>query len=249
MTWASLVVRTWTNSARPHLLEGMTNLIHVTVQYSNAVLVALLPHFTEFATKLELPIPLPITTNQVQRFVPGRNPGDIGGYLTLTNGWRFWYSHGYVDSFEAARNYYTLQDPQRIPEYFGKLNLKRKNDAVDLARKTLNRIGYLDTLTILKKEPTEAQGPEKYKNNTIPHYKIRWQTPESTRPRCVVEVCIDGEQSQVTSIFVSGATFWRAPPKIDIIPELESEYRKRVTEEKQIQERDPPSEKPKNDKK
>jgi hypothetical protein len=224
----------------------MTIMIHVTLEYSNAVLVALLPMFTDFATKLELPIPLPITTNHVQRFVTGRIPGDVGGYLTLTNGYRFWFSHGYVDSFEAARNYYTLQDPQRIPEYYGKLNLQKK-DALVLARKALDRIGGLNTLRILKGKPAEIRGPETYKENVIPHYKIRWQTPESQKPRCVVEVDIDGDKSFVTSIFMSGTPFWRDPPQIGIIPELESEYRKRVTEEKKMQRRDPPPEKLKNE--
>lgn len=219
----------------------MTNLIHITLEYSNAVLIVLLPHFTEFANKIELPIPLPITTNHVQRFVPRRFPGDVGGHIILTNGYRFWYSFGHVDAFESPRDYYAVQNPERIPEFVGALNMDKKG-AIQLAREVFKKTGY--DASFIDKKPLEVRGPEKWQGEIIPHYKLLWR---SGKPQIIID--IDGENSKVTHIFVAGTNFWRDPPKIDIIPELESEYQKRVSEGKQIPRREPPPEKPKNDKK
>ena len=41
----------------------ITALIHITSAYSNAVLVAIMPHVNDFAKKMDLPIPLPITVS------------------------------------------------------------------------------------------------------------------------------------------------------------------------------------------
>jgi hypothetical protein len=77
----------------------ITALIHITSAYSNAVLVAILPHVNDFAKKLDLPIPLPITTSQVLRFNVGRMQDFVGGGLWLTNHYQFVFDDGYVDSF------------------------------------------------------------------------------------------------------------------------------------------------------
>jgi hypothetical protein len=101
----------------------MPDMIHMTLEYSNAVLVALLPVFSDFARKLELPISTPITCESVGQFAPRRLPGDVGGTLRLTNGWRFDYFRGYVDSFEATKNYLDGQRRQITRFFVASTNL------------------------------------------------------------------------------------------------------------------------------
>ncbi|EEF57893.1 hypothetical protein Cflav_PD0843 [Pedosphaera parvula Ellin514] len=75
----------------------MLELIHITAAYSNAVLVAILPHVSDFAKKLDLPIPQPIAANQVIWFKQVPFKGQIDGALVLSNNcWFHFSSHGYV---------------------------------------------------------------------------------------------------------------------------------------------------------
>ena len=218
----------------------MPDMIHVTLQYSNAVLTALLPIFSDFAARLELPIQTPITVNQVERFVPGRLPGDVGGKVFLTNGWRFVFFRGYVDAFESPRNYFTEQDPDRVPEYIG-TNTMSRQQAVELARSALRRMGYAEKLPHTKKRPTTVKGPLKWRGHTLPYYLVewKWKTGDSEH---VVVFNIDGQERKVTRFYAFSTNLWRSPPEIGVVPELESEYRKRVMEGKQIHRRDPPPE-------
>src|SRR5688572_33312826 len=97
----------------------MFEILQVTAQYSNAVLVAILPHISDFAQKLELPIPAPVTTNHVAHFRCSPRTDQIGGTVWLTNGYQFGFLSGRVGIFRTPQSYFTLQDPNRIPEFYG----------------------------------------------------------------------------------------------------------------------------------
>jgi hypothetical protein len=218
----------------------MPDMIHVTLQYSNAVLVALLPIFSDFAKKLELPVPAPITCDSVDQFAPRRLPGDVGGTLRLTNGWRFDYSRGHVDAFEAPKNYFTEQNPDRVHEYLGEVNMSR-GEALVMARQALKRMGYAEKLPYTTKRPSKIEGPLKWRGHTIPWYRIEWEWKTGDAEHAVW-FNIDGQRRQIARFFVASTNLWGKPPEISVKPELESEYRKRVMEGKQIHGRDPPPE-------
>ncbi len=223
----------------------MPDKIHVTLQYSNAVLVALLPIFSEFAKKLDLPVPLPITAEQVQHFatggpvIPG-HPIDVKGYLVLTNGWRFWYSWGHVNSFESPDDYFALGDLDRLPSFFGELNLSRK-EAVSLARETLKRTGYSQKLPRTSKRPSHIDGPYKVHGKTLPYYRVEWRWKTGNSPHSV-DVHVDAKHRKITKLQIGSTNLWEQPPDIGVKVELESEYRKRVMEGQQMHRRDPPLE-------
>ncbi len=198
--------------------------IHLSLQYSNAVQVALLPHFSDFSEKLKLPISTPITEKQIAKFAPRRMPGDVGGTIFLTNGWRLGFYRGHVEVFESPHNYYTLQDPNRIAEFFGKVNLTT-NEAVQLARKTLRQMEYEAKLEKTAMPPSTLEGPREWRGNTLPYYFIEWRWKTGDRDH-VVNFGIDADKREVTKFFVVSTNLWSAPPHIKVIPELESEYRK-----------------------
>src|SRR5437867_3898701 len=101
----------------------MMEFIQVTAQYSNAVLVAILPYISDVVKKAELPVPTPVTLRHVREFRCWPLKDDIGGAVILTNGLRLWYSRGYVNGFRTPHSYYNLQDPQEIARYYGPLKL------------------------------------------------------------------------------------------------------------------------------
>ncbi|MGC8989207.1 MAG: hypothetical protein ACP5MD_03710 [Verrucomicrobiia bacterium] len=219
----------------------MSDMIHVTMEYSNAVLVALLPIFSDFAKKLDLPVPNPITTNHVQRFVTGGPliegyPIDVKAHLVLTNGYEFWYSWGYVEDFRSPRDYFTCQHVERVPEFFGTLRLDR-SEAVDLARKVLRNAGYAAHLPMVRKKPTRVCGPFRFKEHIIPYYLVSWEAKD--RGQGSVDVHLDGEHGIVTGLFTASTNLWRSPPTIPVQPELESHYRRRLMEGQEIHRREP----------
>ncbi len=218
----------------------MPDMIHLTLEYSNAVLVALLPIFSDFAKRLELPIPVPITADSVEKFAPRRLPGDVGGTLRLTNRWRFDYSRGHVDAYEAPKNYFTEQDPDRVEEYLGELKMTRR-EAVVLARQTLKKMGYAEKLPQTSKRQPKVEGPFNWRGQIIPWYRIEWQWKTGDTEHAVW-FNIDGESRQVVRFFAASTNLWAKPPDIGVKVELESEYRKRVLEGQQIHRRDPPPE-------
>src|SRR5437868_27375 len=119
----------------------MIELLQVTAQYSNAVLVAIMPQISDFAQKLELPIPIPVRIEQIREFRCSPIKGDTGGLLIFTNRLQVWYQLGHVNGFRTPRSYYNLQDVRDIPRFYGPIKLST-DEALQLARVTICKLGY-----------------------------------------------------------------------------------------------------------
>jgi hypothetical protein len=203
----------------------LTQFIHITAQYSNAVLLATLPHVSDFAKNLNLPVPLPITTNHVQRFQPERSQGHVGGWLILTNGFQFWYERGNVHIFETPRNFYNAQDPDKISEFYGPLKMNKK-EAIQIARDTIKKLGYSEK-TFTDGWKLNVEGPPHIKTNTIPFYRVEWVDPKDNESASA-RFDIDAENKRVVGLYYSNRNRWHPEPKIDVPVELESDYQKRM---------------------
>ncbi len=194
----------------------MLSFIEVTAQYSNAVLVAILPHISEFSQKVDLPMPIPITMQQVSRFNCDQRKGEIGGVVFLTNGYMFWYDHGFVSGFEAPDSYYTLQDPNRIPEFYGNLKMN-KDEAVAFARASIKKLGYKETAVYADGNPKITIAP-RHGTNVIPRYRIEWIEPIADDTAIQIE--IDGAKKKLKSMTFLTSNLWREPPKIGVEPKV-----------------------------
>lgn len=215
----------------------IVSLIHVTAAYSNAVLVAVLPHVSDFGKKLDLPIPQPITASQVAHCNVAQMPGDIGAGVWLTNHYSFGFGHGYVSTFRCKNNpFYSTgdEDPvEWLSPFVGKDNMTT-NEAVELARDSFRKLGYKQEDFNVNKPPTRLDGPgDSKKLGHIPYCQVEWTGPESTAPRLqgsdyYVRFDIDMQRKQVVGMNLSGKKFWQSSPKVDIVPELEADYQKRI---------------------
>ena len=107
-------------------MGGMFDFVQMTVTYSNAVLLAILPHFTHVARTLELPIPGPITQSEISYYFCDPHVGEVGGWVVLTNGYQFWFGKGHVRMFHSPHDFFVLQDPDLIPKLYGHLRMNRK---------------------------------------------------------------------------------------------------------------------------
>ncbi len=209
-------------------------LIHVTAAISNAVLVSIIQSVNEFSKRLDLPIPLPITASQVSEFKVNPIQGMIGGGLWLTNHYLFRYENGFVTGFRSSDNiFYDEAYPIDILKYSGKDNMNT-NEAIELARGTLQKLGYDPKSLFADVPPFSVRGSFDTKDgHHIPYCEIRWDRnakSEADRTNYAhLEFQINMEKKCVVGMSIASPKIWGQNPKIDIVPETEIEYKSRTT--------------------
>ena len=192
----------------------MFEFIQITAQYSNAVLMAILPQVSDFSQKLALPVPLPITMAQIERFNCDPHKGQVGGWLRLTNGFEFWYADGYAKGFASPDCYYRLQELVSLEEYHGVVTMN-KNEAVKLARDSLQQLQYSQTTLYADGTPKVTKPPLVH-SRVIPRYRIQWIEPVNGGTS--VEMEIDAKQNVLKSLTILNKDLSRAPPTVTVEP-------------------------------
>ena len=181
-------------------LASGADAIRVTAEYSNAVLLAVMPYISDCAQKLDLPIPHPTTTAHVLRcaVVPIR---DAGASVMVQGDWVFWFRSGCFTGFQGPHSYFALQDPDQIPRFYGK-NRMSKDEAVTLARKTLTTLGVELEFVFAEQEP-RVTGPLNLGTNLVPHFHIEWLDPRGTLTPSV-DVEVDGQVRRMERLRIRG---------------------------------------------
>lgn len=204
------------------------NLIHVTAEYSNAVLVAILPYVSDFAHKLDLPVQTPVLASQVSHCTVYRLLSDrrnVEGTVMLTNELRFYFAGGIVVDYTTPRDYGEIQDASQIKDFYGKLNLDRES-AIRMAKEIPIKLGY-NLKDFGCDKPPRVSGPFENDGKLVPFYLIEWANrAEPDGP--IFSVSIDGEKKTFESIHIIGSKLFKAPPKLSVEPELEKDYQERV---------------------
>ena len=200
----------------------MTDLVQITAQYSNAVLVAILPYVSEFAHKLNLPIPNPVTASQVVEFRCDPREGQTGGLVTLTNGFRFSFTEGHISSYRSSKSYFSLQDPDLIPNFYGPVKVTEA-EALKVARDAIKRLGYEASLFRADRKPLVTR-PEKIEGQRIARYRLRWLDPDWQGPKnlgivpALLDVEVDASTGQIEMLSLAGPALRRPSPKIAVTP-------------------------------
>ncbi len=214
--------------------------IRITAEYSNAVLVAVLPYFSDYAQKLQLPPPHPTMIADVARSwtVPILD-GDhqpIGVSILLKNGWALRMTSGYFIGFQGPRCYQMLQDPDQTTNFFGPIRMTKK-EAVEMARRTILKLGIPLEAVFAEQEP-RVSGPPMVDTNPIPRYYIQWDDPEidvdTSGPRpgqlaCpAVDIEVNAEAKRVELLHLSPYICQQSLPrhliKVGIDPPISPNY-------------------------
>lgn len=199
----------------------MLEFVQVTAQYSNAVLVAVLPFVSDFAQKLQLPINLPLSLAMVESFKPDPRKGQVGGVVTLTNGYRLWFEHGHVTSMESPQCYFHLQDPAAIPKFFGPVRLSQA-EAVALSRKAITNLGYALADLYAHLAPRITPPPVVGTHN-VARYRLEWADPANLGTSVDTEV--NATNGRIELLTFHSRKLWRESPKVGIEPPLASSPR------------------------
>jgi hypothetical protein len=152
----------------------------VTAAYSNALLVAVMPYFSDFAKKLDLPTSQPVVQGQVSHFTCFPRSDHIGGRAVLADGCEFIFDHGRVETFVSPRSYFYLQNPGLIPKFYGPVKVSAAQ-AVSIARDAIEKLGYSLSTFSADQEP-DITGPERDRGNYIARYRVRWLDPMRGAP-------------------------------------------------------------------
>ena len=216
---------------------AFTTLIHITANYSNAVLVAILPHISDCAQKLDLPVQQPVDFAQVSSFQPIPYQGEIGGPVALTNQYSFFFSSGCVASFHSPNDWFAntnddWADVEYFKRYLGKDNITT-NEAIQLAREAFEKLGYKPDDFRSHRPPTWIKGPSDVKGigGHIPYCQIEWDSPKSTIQSMLglefsIQFDVDMQHRQIAGMMLSGKCFSRPTPKVSAQPELETDYKR-----------------------
>ena len=196
-------------------------MIRVTAQYSNAVLTAVLPYVSNAVHKLDLPLPYPPKVENVVEcnIMPQRRVGDLSAEVAIRGGWAFAFQHGHIDTIQGPREVFTIQDFEKIPQYYGEVRMSEA-EAVQFARDTLKKLGVRLESVFAEQQP-EVWGPIKVGTNTVPHYRIQWFSPLSVgQAPPSVDMDIDASTKQLARLhFSPNKNLERTPPKIATTPE------------------------------
>ncbi len=207
------------------ILEPLGGLIEVTANLSNAFLVAMLPYVSDAARRLELPVPQPVTLQEVRvaSVTPYLNSeGEWAGFgVGINGGYGFGFSDGYLYHFQTTNSYYALQDPDEIPRFVGPVRLT-KAEAVKLARDTLIKLGIQLEKVFAEQEPRVTL-PPRTRTGTVPRYWIEWMDP---RGGVSVGIEINAEAKRVEKLIlgVANPNLRRPWPKIGVAPTRKTKY-------------------------
>lgn len=198
-------------------------ILHVTAQYSNAVLLAVMPFVTDFAAKQDLPLNPPVTISQVRAFKCSPRSDLVGGRVILTNGHEFVFLHGHVEMYRSPQCYYELQDPDQVPRFFGLVKLTEK-EAVQAARNAIKQMGYSEA-TLFADHPPQVIPPAKVGQNTVARYRVTWSDPSRgnpDNPPISADFEIDATTGKIHLMYLINPDTWRETPKIDVHPPIVS---------------------------
>ncbi len=196
-------------------------IIQVTAAYSNAVLVAIMPHVSDFAKKLDLPIPQPVIESQVENFRCSSRSDHVGGRVVLTNGCQFVFDYGGIRAYESPHSYYALQDPNLIPRFYGPVKLSEA-EAVQIAHQAIKKLGYSDEI-LSADMPPQVTTPPYTKSNYVPRYRIRWVDPTrgSGGPAHLppsIEFEVNATTGEIEMLNISNPNTWKSTPQIGVHP-------------------------------
>jgi nitrogen fixation protein len=198
-------------------LGSQAKFIQVTPAYSNAVVATLLPYYSDFAKKLDLPISLPIKAEDIARcaILPdmGKDEDLSGASITLKNGFEFYFGAGHVFGFSRGNTYYGLQDPDEIPRFYGQIQMTT-NEAVKLARETIKKIGIPLEDVFADREPEITLPSHADTTNVVPRYELEWPDPCGD----YIKMEINAETKQVEFLYMLSRNLKQPSPKIDVSP-------------------------------
>jgi hypothetical protein len=202
-------------------LRNDTRTIQITPQYKEAALEATLPLFSDFAHKLRLPVPYPLTRGDIVDYgmTPFQRKDTVADtvFIETRQGFHFSFFLGVVRSFSWPDSYRLMQGTHGLSNLFGEVKISREQ-AIQSARDTLKKLGIPPEDLFADQEP-RVEVPT-WGTNTIARYIIKWRDPRGgdNGPDDVTAE-INAETGRVESFTFSPVNgLQKSAPKVAVIP-------------------------------
>jgi hypothetical protein len=185
-------------------------------EYARQLVPMMFKAVDDYAKKLNLPITLPLTTNDVARIKIHNNGGWPHSEIWLTNGWKFIYRHTMVNGYYSP-NIFNSTDfhPFHLQNFEGKWNLNEEQ-AINLVKRQLAKLDY-STNNIHMDFPPNVIFPAGYFKKIIPRYFFEWDYLDAARDlQSKVEAEVNADNGTVESLYYDDKVYWSNRPPIDV---------------------------------
>ncbi len=132
-------------------------------------------------------------------------------------------SPGRVCVYRSPQSYFSLQDPEAIPKFYGPVKIKEKA-ALKIAHQTIKKLGYTDEMVHADTIP-KITLPEKMGFNYVPRYRFRWVTSrsksnDSSVVPAVFDIEVNAENRQIEMLSFAGIESQLPGPKVEVRPQI-----------------------------
>jgi hypothetical protein len=131
--------------------------------------------------------------------------------VSVEGGWVFAFGEGYVQTVQGPHSYSVLQDPDKMPLFFGELRMS-KGEAVLVARDTLRKLG-IPLASVFAEQDPQVGGPHKMGSYMVPHYNVVWADP---RGGTSVDIEINGAAKRLERVQLRNKSLERPLPRLGV---------------------------------
>lgn len=168
----------------------------------------------EYAQKLSLPVPQPMTTNNVAKVEAYNNNGWPHCEIWLTNGWHFVYRHTMVNGFYAPDNFFDSDNRQiHISEFEGKWHLTT-NQAIEVVRRAIAKLAYPTNHVHMDFAPTVYTASVDKEH--IPRLRFEWYYLTNGDLQSRLEAEVNADNGKLESLYYDDKAYWDSRPRIDV---------------------------------
>ena len=185
----------------------------VNPEYARQLIPIMFKAIDDYAQKLSLPIPRPLTTNNVARVEIHDNEGWPHAEIELTNGWRFIYRHTMVNGHYAPDNLFASDNrPIHIKEFEGKWNLTT-NQAIEVVRKAMAKLNYPTNNVHMDFAPSVYSAAVDREH--IPRLRFEWYYETNNDLQSRLEAEVNADSGKLESLYYDDKAYWGSRPPID----------------------------------
>jgi hypothetical protein len=187
-------------------------------EYARQLIPMMFRAIDEYAKKLSLPIPRPLTTNNVARVRVSDNGGWPDCDVELTNGWRFVYRHTMVNGYFSPKALLTDIHNRaiHIRDFEGKWNLTT-NQAIELVKENLAKLNFSTNNIHMDFAPNIIYAAGDFKK-IIPRYFFEWDYENAAHDdlQSKVEAEVNADNGKLESLYYDDKAYWDNRPPIDV---------------------------------
>jgi len=186
-------------------------------EYARKLIPIMFKAVDDYVEELNLPIALPLTTNNVARIKIHNNGDWPHSEIWLTNGWKFIYRHTMVNGYYSPDVFNSTDyHPFHLQDFEGKWNLNEEQ-AIGLVTQQLAKLHYSSNNIHMDFAPNVIFAAGHFKE-IIPRYFFEWDVWNAAHDdlQSKVEAEVNADTGELESLYHDDKAYWNNRPPIDV---------------------------------